>query len=109
MTEGAAPIRLAVIGTGAISQIFHVPVFAEREDVDLVALVDTDVRKVETIARRFEIEEVIDPEEAVDREGRYYPRVMGWDGSGSLPPLEIDKQLGGRPLSHASAAEAAWR
>ena len=109
MTEGAAPIRPPVIGTGAISQIVHVPIFAEREDVDLVALVDTDVRKVETIARRFEIEEVIDPEEAVDREDRYYARVMGWDGSGSLPPLEIDKQLGGRPLSHASAAEAAWR
>ena len=55
MTEGAAPIRLAEIGTGAISQIVHVPIFADREDVDFVALVDTDVPKVETIARRFGI------------------------------------------------------
>ena len=55
MTEGAAPIRLAVIGTGALSQIVHVPIFADREDVDFVALVDTDVPKVETIARRFGI------------------------------------------------------
>jgi predicted dehydrogenase len=29
---------------------------------------------------------------------RYYLRVMGEDGSASLPPLEIFKQLGGRPI-----------
>jgi predicted dehydrogenase len=31
-------------------------------------------------------------------EDRYYARVMGAEGSGSLPPLEVYKQLGGRPL-----------
>ena len=31
-------------------------------------------------------------------EDRYYARVMGTDGSASLPPLEVFKQLGGRPL-----------
>jgi predicted dehydrogenase len=31
-------------------------------------------------------------------EDRYYARVMGTEGSASLPPLEIFKQLGGRPL-----------
>jgi predicted dehydrogenase len=29
---------------------------------------------------------------------RYFARVMGTEGSGLLPPLEIFKQLGGRPL-----------
>ena len=29
---------------------------------------------------------------------RYYARVMGTEGSGSLPPLELYRQLGGRPL-----------
>ena len=29
---------------------------------------------------------------------RTYARVMGTDGSGSMPPLEIQKQLGGRPM-----------
>ena len=29
---------------------------------------------------------------------RYYARVMGTEGSGSLPPLEVFRQLGGRPL-----------
>jgi predicted dehydrogenase len=31
-------------------------------------------------------------------EDRHYVRLMGTEGSGSLPPLEIFKQLGGRPL-----------
>jgi predicted dehydrogenase len=29
---------------------------------------------------------------------RYFARVMGTEGSGSLPPLEVFKQLGGRPI-----------
>jgi predicted dehydrogenase len=29
---------------------------------------------------------------------RYYARVMGTQGSGWLPPLEVYKQLGGRPI-----------
>jgi predicted dehydrogenase len=68
MTEGTAPIRLAVIGTGAISQIVHVPVFTEREDVDLVALADSDLPKAETISRRFDIAEVIEPDAALERD-----------------------------------------
>lgn len=31
-------------------------------------------------------------------EDRHFARVMGLEGSGSLPPLEVYKQLGGRPL-----------
>ncbi|HSH76097.1 MAG TPA: Gfo/Idh/MocA family oxidoreductase, partial [Longimicrobiales bacterium] len=29
---------------------------------------------------------------------RYFARVLGTEGSGSLPPLEVFKQLGGRPI-----------
>ena len=68
MTDDSAPIRLAVIGTGAISQVVHVPILAEREDVDLVALADTDAAKADTIARRFDIAEVIEVEAALSRE-----------------------------------------
>jgi predicted dehydrogenase len=28
----------------------------------------------------------------------YHARVMGTDGSGSLPPLEVYRQVGGRPM-----------
>jgi predicted dehydrogenase len=30
---------------------------------------------------------------------RHYARVMGTEGSGLLPPLEVHKQLGGRPIN----------
>ena len=32
------------------------------------------------------------------REDTHYVRVLGHEGSGQLPPLEIFKQLGGRPM-----------
>ena len=69
MTEGSSPIRLALIGTGAISQIVHVPILAERRDVDLVVLSDADIHKAETVAGRFAVPEVASPEEAATRDG----------------------------------------
>ena len=68
MTDASPPIRLAVVGTGAISQIVHVPILAEREDVELVALADTDSLKAETIARRFGVAEVTDSEQVLTRD-----------------------------------------
>ena len=68
MTDDTAPIRLAVIGTGAISQVVHVPILAERKDVELVALADADAAKADTIAHRFNIAEVIEPKEALTRD-----------------------------------------
>ena len=37
----------------------HLPVFAEREDVDLVAVADSDPHKAETRSRRFSVPLVI--------------------------------------------------
>jgi predicted dehydrogenase len=68
VTDNVAPIRLAVVGTGAISQVVHVPILAERNDVDLVALADTDAAKADTIARRFDIAEVIELKDALTRD-----------------------------------------
>ncbi len=68
MTDGGMHPRFVVVGTGAISQVVHVPILAEREDVDLVAVSDRDDQKAEAIARRFGVPEVVSPEEAVARE-----------------------------------------
>jgi predicted dehydrogenase len=65
MTEDRDPIRLGIVGTGAISQVVHVPIFAERHDVDLVALADTDVHKAETLSRRFSAPLVMDPSDLI--------------------------------------------
>jgi predicted dehydrogenase len=57
------PLRVGIVGAGAISQIVHLPILAERADVDLVALGDIDMHKAETLSRRFSIPLVMDPDE----------------------------------------------
>jgi len=56
------PVRVGVIGTGAISQVVHVPIFAEREDVDLLAVADADLHKAEALSRRFDVPQVMSAE-----------------------------------------------
>jgi len=68
MTEGSDRVRVGVIGTGAISQVVHVPIFAEREDVDLVAVADADEHKAEALSRRFAVPHVTTAEAMFSRE-----------------------------------------
>jgi predicted dehydrogenase len=71
MTERSEVVRLGIVGTGAISQVVHVPIFAERPDVDLVALADADSHKAQTLADRFSV-----------------PRVMDWEALVEDPDLD---------------------
>jgi predicted dehydrogenase len=68
MTEGGDRVRVGVIGTGAISQVVHVPIFAEREDVDLIAVSDADVHKAEALSRRFDVPHVLTSDAMIARE-----------------------------------------
>lgn len=65
MTEARDPIRLGIIGSGAISQVVHLPIFAERDDVELVAMADSDVHKAEVLSRRFSVPLVMDSDDLV--------------------------------------------
>jgi predicted dehydrogenase len=47
------PIRIAVIGLGAIAQTAHLPVLAKMRGVQLVALCDNDLGKARALAQRF--------------------------------------------------------
>ncbi|HET9949110.1 MAG TPA: Gfo/Idh/MocA family oxidoreductase [Longimicrobiales bacterium] len=62
-------VRVGVVGTGAISQVVHVPIFAEREDVDLVAVADADVHKAEALSRRFGVRSVLSAEQIIGHDG----------------------------------------
>jgi predicted dehydrogenase len=59
--------RFAVIGTGAISQVVHVPILAERSDVDLAVVADLDLLKARSVAERFGIEEATGPDAVFSR------------------------------------------
>jgi len=60
--EGGSLLRIGVIGTGAVSQIVHVPIFSEREDVHLLALADVDLHKAEALSERFGVPLVLSPD-----------------------------------------------
>jgi len=60
-------VRVGIIGTGAISQVVHVPIFSEREDVELVAVADADKHKAEALSRRFKIPHVLDSDALIAR------------------------------------------
>ena len=50
-----APVRVAVVGAGAIAQLTHLPVLAKKAGVQLAALIDNDGAKARALADRFEI------------------------------------------------------
>jgi predicted dehydrogenase len=52
------PVRVGVLGLGAIAQVVHLPVITELENVQLVAVCDADHAKAKAIAARFGIPRV---------------------------------------------------
>lgn len=68
MSEGRSASRVAVVGAGAISQIVHVPVLSEREDVELVAISDLDEHKAASVAERFGVPEAVGPDGVLERD-----------------------------------------
>jgi predicted dehydrogenase len=54
------PLRIGVIGAGAIAQVAHFGVLKRLEGAELVALVDADVAKARALATRFGIRDVYD-------------------------------------------------
>lgn len=52
------PLRVAVIGCGAVAEQFHLPVLAGHEHVQLVALVDRDLQRARTLATGYKVSTV---------------------------------------------------
>ena len=52
------PVRIGVVGAGAIAQLAHLPVLAKTRDVRLVALCDNDRPKARSLADRFGVPDV---------------------------------------------------
>ena len=56
-------LRIAVAGTGSISQVVHLPILTERYDVEVVAVSDRDDLKAATIGKRFGVDRILTDEE----------------------------------------------
>lgn len=56
----AEPVRVGVVGAGAIAQVAHLVALSKLPDVALVGICDIDVPKAQALARRFHITDVHD-------------------------------------------------
>ncbi|MCY3809544.1 MAG: Gfo/Idh/MocA family oxidoreductase [Gemmatimonadetes bacterium] len=65
MTGKGGKVRIGVFGTGAISQLMHLPMLSERPDVELAAVCDPDELKARSVAERFGIPQVLADEAMV--------------------------------------------
>ena len=54
------PLRIGLIGAGAVVQVAHLPVLKKLKSVELAAICDTDVPKARALATRFGIPDVFD-------------------------------------------------
>lgn len=49
----SSPLRLGIVGAGAVTQVAHLPVLKKLKPVEVVALADGDVVKASALANRF--------------------------------------------------------
>jgi predicted dehydrogenase len=54
------PVRIGLIGAGAVVQVAHLPVLKKLKNVELAAICDVDVPKARALAERFSIRDVFD-------------------------------------------------
>src|SRR5207249_7895213 len=63
--EVSDPVRVAVIGAGAIAQVAHLPVLRRLPGVEVAAICDSDLGKAQALAARFDVKETFDDIEEV--------------------------------------------
>src|SRR5262245_56374222 len=63
------PVRIGLIGAGAIVQVAHLPVLKKLKTVEVAAICDVDLVKARALAERFQIKDVFDDiEDLLDHE-----------------------------------------
>ena len=58
-------VRCAVVGTGAISQVAHLPILSRMRGVALTGLFDSDRAKAQTLAERLGVQRARDASEGL--------------------------------------------
>ena len=56
----AEPLRIGIVGAGAVVQVAHLPVLRKTKGVEVRALCDSDLPKARALADRFGIKDTFD-------------------------------------------------
>lgn len=56
----SSPLRLGIVGAGAVAQVAHLPVLKKLKGIDVVALADGDLSKATALANRFGVGSAFD-------------------------------------------------
>jgi myo-inositol 2-dehydrogenase/D-chiro-inositol 1-dehydrogenase len=66
MSNGVGPIRLGIVGCGHATRGLHLPAIRPHTDIEVVALADTDAKRLEQVAAEFSIPgRYTDPEQLI--------------------------------------------
>ena len=67
MSQPHTPVRIAVVGCGAVTQRFHLPVLAGHDGVSIAALIDPDVKRAERLAALYHVPLVMPSIDGLDQ------------------------------------------
>jgi predicted dehydrogenase/nucleoside-diphosphate-sugar epimerase len=67
MSQQQKPVRIAIVGCGAVTQGFHLPVLAGHDGVAIAALVDPDVSRAQRLASLYRVPTVFPSADHLDR------------------------------------------
>ena len=67
MSQQHKPVRIAVVGCGAVTQGFHLPVLAGHDGVTIAALVDPDMTRAQRLATLYRVPAVFPSADHLDR------------------------------------------
>src|SRR5207244_4635647 len=70
------PVRVVVVGAGAIAQVAHLPALRRLPGVEVAAICDSDAAKAQALAARFQVPDAYDDIEDVLRYARAAAAVI---------------------------------
>ncbi|MDQ3604597.1 MAG: Gfo/Idh/MocA family oxidoreductase [Gemmatimonadota bacterium] len=71
MNAQPEPLRIAILGAGAIAQVVHIPVLTRMPGVEVAAVCDTDRGKADSVAARFGIPNVFHSDDRLWKEADF--------------------------------------
>ena len=60
------PVRLAIVGCGAVTELYHLPAAQETDQVQVTVLVDRNLPRAQRLAEQYKVECVLDDYQALD-------------------------------------------